>query len=234
MTVIRTTRKLNANKNIFFIKFDLIKKLILEQIMNFKNLLNLVLTSLCIFTLISFYSVAAKQSENNQIAVLLQDTSKNDEEVPEELKYYKERYEVKYKEPFDVVWKAVKMSISDLKCPLLQETENQNEKGFYQGVIKSDNCLLAQGKDSSEEVMDRYSYDRPRIMAGVWKNCRVQYRFVIREQEDGTTSMLLKTDMSGFEEYVTYEVQFWKSNGILEHNILLDIDKKIAVVKTQK
>jgi hypothetical protein len=200
-----------------------------------KNVLNLLSTFACILITLSFNAPVAKSLDSHQIASLsIADSTVLDEDIPEELKYYKERYEVKYKESFELIWKAAKKSMNEIKCLLLQESESQNEQGFYQGILKSDYCVLAQGTDTSQEVMDRYSYDRPRIMAGVWRNCRVQYRFVIREQEDGSTVVLLKTEMSGFEEYVTVEVQFWKSNGILEHNMFLRLEKNIELVKKEK
>jgi hypothetical protein len=55
----------------------------------------------------------------------------------------------------------------------------------------------------------------------------MQYSFVITEQADGSTYLLLKGNLSGFENYVTNKVHFWESNGQLEQAILDAITEKV-------
>jgi len=53
----------------------------------------------------------------------------------------------------------------------------------------------------------------------------MQYKFKITEKEDGSVDLLLMGEISGFEEFVTNEVHFWKSIGIFETKMLKDIEK---------
>ena len=153
------------------------------------------------------------------------------EEIPEHLKYYKKSYEDTYKETFENVWNAVKSSLDECRCMIIKSPYKPNDEGFYKGSIISDFCVFTAGPDSTEKVAKRYSLKFPRIRGAVWTNARMQYKFLINESSDGTVHLVLKGELSGFEEYVTGAVQFWESNGFLETIMLERIKKNIQQKK---
>ena len=169
------------------------------------------------------------------LKVMAQDEKKEEknrfeEEVPEELKYYKQKYDATYKEPIELVIKAVAKSIADLPCEVIQNTLKATEDGFLKGVIKSDYCVFVEG-DSTYDKLKIYSLKMPFIRAGAWSNGRMQYKFTITQQPDSTCYLILKGAVSGFEKYVTYKVHFWESNGILETRLMESIERNIKLLK---
>jgi hypothetical protein len=195
----------------------------------------LTLAVIIVFTAISAYSQTDDKSNkinNYQVLAINDSTNKDDEdEVPEKIRYYKEKYEEKYKEEFQIVWKAIKMSVDEISCLLATDNNKQNDDGTFQGVLKTDFCVLAQGDDTTKFVLQRYSLKVPYIMGGLWINGRIQYTFIVKEQADGYVNLVLRAEMSGMEDYVTHEVHFWKSNGILEHQMIERIAKNIKKQK---
>jgi hypothetical protein len=189
----------------------------------------------------SFAVFAAENHQFNDDIVMLQDEEQVEEEkedwesdsyevMKDPLKYYKERYEKNYDMFFEDVFQAVVSSIKDdLNCMIITQSTKNNDDGFLKGVIKSDFCVKAVGNDTTLPVMKRYSLDFPVIRGGVWVNGRVQYKFVLNEKEDGTTSLLMKVELSGREDFVTGQVQFWQSNGILEKEMFDRIDEKLGI-----
>ena len=138
------------------------------------------------------------------------------EEVPEKLKYFKEKYEANFDAPFEIVFKAIKKSITDINCMISKQSYSQNENGLYKGIVRSDACLFTEGSDSSFTVLGKYSINMPIIRGGDWVNGRMMYKFTITELENGKVYLLLKGDLSGYEKYATNLVHFWDSNGYLE------------------
>lgn len=155
------------------------------------------------------------------------------EEVPEHLKYYKEKYEETFDVPFETVWNAVKKSIDEISCMIAQQKYSQSDDGLYKGTVKSDFCVLSLG-DSSFDVMKKYSRDFPVIRGGVWINGRIQHTVVIKETAEHKVVLLLRSELSGFEDFVTHEVHFWKSNGMLETRMIEAIKKNLATVTSDK
>ena len=161
----------------------------------------------------------------------------DEEEVPENMRYFKEKYEEVYNEPFDAVWNAIKKSLGDCNCMIAHESYKQTDEGFYKGVLTSDMCVFASGSDSSYDKLKEYSVSMPVIHGAVWINGRVTYKYIVQEHDDGTIHLTLKVEICGFEEKVTYSVHFWdasrneKSNGILEHRMLELIKKNIQAAK---
>ncbi|MFA6571564.1 MAG: hypothetical protein WCT77_10060 [Bacteroidota bacterium] len=152
------------------------------------------------------------------------------EEIPENLRYFKETYDTTYQVPFEIVYKAIKKSIEEMNCMISKQTYSQTEKGLYKGIIRSDACLFTQDPDSTFDVLKKYSIDMPIIRGGRWVNGRMMYKFTITEVENGKVHFLLKADLSGFEEHVTYLVHFWKSNGWLETLMMERVDKNIKLL----
>jgi hypothetical protein len=156
-----------------------------------------------------------------------------EKQIPERLKYYKEKYEETFNEPFDVVWRAIKKSLDDIGCMIAYEKYQQDDEGFLTGTLKSDFCVFAMGKDTTFQVLKRYSYEMPLIRGGIWINGRIKYTFRVKENKDGTVMLSFTGGLSGFEDFVTHQVHFWKSNGILETQMMERIKNNIPVVRNQ-
>jgi len=150
------------------------------------------------------------------------------------MRYYKEKYEADYDAAFQFVFKAIKKTITDdLDCMIMKQVYSPTPEGLYKGIIKSDFCLFTQGKDTTYDLLKKYSKDIPFIRGGVWINGRMQYKIRLTENQDGTVHMEMESEMSGFEEYITYQVHFWKSNGQLEHQFLGRINKNLKIVRKE-
>lgn len=144
--------------------------------------------------------------------------------------YYRDKYEQTYNYPFEVVWNAIKQSLEDIQCQVGYERYNQDDEGLYKGSIKSDFCVFSLGKDTTFATLKKYSLEVPYIRGGIWLNGRMQYHFRLTEQSDGTVYLHLTGKISGFEDFVTHEVQFWESNGIFETQMLERIEKNCKLL----
>ena len=102
--------------------------------------------------------------------------------------------------------------------------------GLYKGQYFSEFCVLAQGTDTTKDVIKKYS-DIPRIRGGIWSTFRIQYKLNIKEEEGNKTRIILRAQCSGYEEFITQETHFWNSNGFLEkkmmERLLVNIKKEI-------
>lgn len=141
-------------------------------------------------------------------------------EVPENLRYYKEAYKEVYDLSFETIWQAIKKSLEDIGCMISQEKYSQTDQGLYKGSLKSDFCVFTAGKDSTFKTLKKYSFELPVIRGGIWLNGRMQYKFKLEETPDNKVKLDLKGELSGFEDFVTHEVIFWKSNGYFEAKML--------------
>lgn len=156
-----------------------------------------------------------------------------DSDVPERLKYYKEKYEEVFDAPFVTVWNSIKEVIAATGCQLITQKYAQTDEGYYKGTIKTDYCVFASGIDSSYKLCQTYQVDMPYIPGSDWVSGRINYKIVLKEMPDGKVSMTLTSEMSGYESKITYKVHFWKSNGMLEHQIIEDFKKKIEANKSK-
>ncbi len=151
-------------------------------------------------------------------------------ELPLYLRFYKEKYEYRFAKPFEIVWNAVKKSLEDIGCMIALENYKATDEGLYKGNIKSDFCVFSAGKDTTFKTLNKYSYDLPVIRGGIWLNGRMQYTVVVKEESNGQVYMLIKGELSGFEDFVTHEVHFWKSNGIFETRLSKLIERNFDAV----
>jgi hypothetical protein len=142
------------------------------------------------------------------------------------LRFYRAKYDLTFSESFDIVKDAVTAVLEDIQCLTTQNVLKTDKDGFNRQIIKSDFCVFVEG-DSTFNKLRTFSKEMPFIRGGTWKNGRMQYSFVITEQADGSTYLLLKGNLSGFENYVTNKVHFWESNGQLEQAILDAITEKV-------
>lgn len=151
------------------------------------------------------------------------------EPVKKGYEFYKEKYEADYDQDFEVMWNAVLKSIEDIGCQTITRNSRANDEGLYKGTIKSDFCVFSMG-DSTFSVLKKYSLDKemPFIRGGYWDNGRLQYKVIIQETEPGKVHLTMTTEMSGMESHVAKKVLFWKSNGILENEMLDRIKSNIG------
>lgn len=161
----------------------------------------------------------------------IEESDKGGSKIPERLRYFKEKYDETYQDPFESVWNAVKAAIIDLNCMIAQEKYSQTDEGFFKGKIESDYCVFSVGVDSTFDVLKKYSLELPLIRGGRWMTGRMKYVFNIEEKNDGSVYLLLRGEISGFENYVTHRVHFWKSNGYWETYILNRIKEKLVAKK---
>lgn len=161
--------------------------------------------------------------------IFSQDEAENDDP----LRYYKAKYEEDFTEPIDSVVSATVKAIEDLNCVVILNKTKTDKDGYFKALVKSDYCVFSEGRDTTFDKLRSYSYQMPFIPGGIWKNGRMQYKFIIKEQSDGTIHLVLKGNLSGYEDYVTNKVHFWTSNGILEHNMLELIKFNIAAQKKE-
>ena len=153
---------------------------------------------------------------------------KANDDTPERLKYFKEKYEASYDAPFEVVWTAVKETITSYGVTVAQQKNSQDEEGLYKGVLKSENIVFAEGRDTTYQTLQKYHYNMKYIPGGVWSNGRIGYKIILKEVSSGKVNMTMTTEISAFESYVTEEYHYWKSNGLLEKEFLERLEANIA------
>jgi hypothetical protein len=68
----------------------------------------------------------------------------------------------------------------------------------------------------------------PMIRGGIWITGRVQFKVNVREIGVRQTVLILRAELSGFEQFITNAVHFWTSNGVLERRMHEAILAKIA------
>lgn len=132
---------------------------------------------------------------------------------------------------FGKVWDAIKSSMAEQGCGKAQTDkiiEPAEETGFYKGVYISDFCMLATGEDTTKKYMEQFGR-MPKIRGAIWITGRVQYKINVKEEGVRQTTITLRTELSGFEEFITNQVYFWTSNGILEKKMM---DAILAKVNT--
>ena len=150
------------------------------------------------------------------------------DKVESRLRFYKEKYEMKFEDPFEVVWNSILEAIQNTGCMIATSSSRQTDEGFYRGVIKSDFCVFSVGEDSTYSVLQKYSFDMPVIPSAKWESGRIQHKFIVKELEDGSIDVLHTSEMSGWEGRVTSQVHFWQSSGMFEHFLHEDIKAIIA------
>ena len=135
---------------------------------------------------------------------------------------------------FGKVWKRVKELMKTEGCGRPQTEkiiEPEDEVGFYKGIYVSDFCMLVTGEDSTKGHMEAYG-KIPRIRGGIWITGRVQYKVNVKEIGVRQTMIIVRAELSGFEEFITNRIYFWTSNGKLEEimmaAIIADLDGKKA------
>jgi hypothetical protein len=136
---------------------------------------------------------------------------------------------------FGKVWAAVQRAMNESNCGKPQNMkviEPEDVDGFYRGIYVSDYCVLATGEETTAEIMKKYG-NTPRIRNGIWVNGRIQYRLNVREERRNETRVILKAELSGFEEYITNQMHFWNSNGDLERK-MMELIKKYTAEEVKK
>jgi hypothetical protein len=148
---------------------------------------------------------------------------------PERIKYYQKKYEITTTKPFEEVFQAIKTIFESGSCLLITKTSKQDDKGNYKGTIQSDFCVFVSESDYTYDSLDYYSMKVPIIRGAVWKNGRVQYKFLLKELEDASVNIVIKAEISGYEGSMTNEVHFWESNGYFEHRMMQKIKESLGM-----
>ena len=133
---------------------------------------------------------------------------------------------------FGKVWAGLKKAMDVAACGKAQQEkviEPAEEGGLYKGVYVSDFCLLAQGEDSSKIIMQEFG-DVPPIRGGMWITGRIQYKINVKEETAKKVKIVLRAELSGFEEFITNQVYFWPSNGVLEKRMMDAIATNVRAV----
>lgn len=147
------------------------------------------------------------------------DDWRNKEQVDTRFPYLKDKYEDTLKLSFEEVWEGALKCIEDINCMIITKNPRAGDDGLYRGTIQSDFCVYAVG-DTSLQNMKYYSLEVPFIRGGVWTNARCQYKFIIRELEEGGCFVKITAELSGTERHVTNKVHFWQSNGFKEYQMM--------------
>jgi len=130
---------------------------------------------------------------------------------------------------FGKVWNSIRECMAEFGCGDAQTdkvVEPADEVGFYTGIYISDFCMIVTGEDSTRKKMEQYG-ELPRIRGGIWITGRIQYKINVKEIGVRQTMIILKAELSGFEEFITNRVFFWVSNGILEREMMAKILAKV-------
>lgn len=131
------------------------------------------------------------------------------------------------------VYNTIKVTMAEVGCPKAQaytEPDPTLESGNLKGKWVTEYCMLQEATDSVKAYIKRYS-EVPRIRGGIWTTCRVQYTFNLKEVEDGKTKIILRAQMSGYEEFITQATHFWPSNGTLEREMMTRLLKNLSAAK---
>lgn len=131
--------------------------------------------------------------------------------------------------PFPAVWKSIKQALAEEDCLVEHEKYSESDGGTYKGKITSLFCVLASGDDTTETVMERYSKRIPYIRGGLWTSVRMQYVFYVTEKEDHTVQVIIKGEISGYEEHVTNQFHYFDTNGTLEQRMIERLKRLVAL-----
>ena len=166
----------------------------------------------------------AQEEEKKEDDNWKQETTTEESDFP----YLKEKYEETFKLPFDQVWEAAVKSIDEINCQIINKQSKQDDNGLYKGKIESDYCIFAVG-DTVWQNFNYYGVKPPFIRGGIWVSGRFQYKFIIKENEDGSTYLRLIGEVSGFETHVTDRFHFFQSNGFKETMMLERVKKNLGL-----
>ncbi|MFM8437960.1 MAG: hypothetical protein ACKOAX_05755 [Candidatus Kapaibacterium sp.] len=133
-----------------------------------------------------------------------------------------------FQKPFATVYKTVINCIKSKGCAIESKASAPDDNGLNKANIRSEACVIVVGEDSTRDVMMRYG-KVPMIRGGVWEAGRVQYNLALRELPDKQgVQVVMTVELSGKESYITSEVHFWNSNGILDAEMEAMIKDAIA------
>jgi hypothetical protein len=123
------------------------------------------------------------------------------------------------------VKKAIETALSKNSTGVESGKLNQLEDGTYKGKLQSFIKVIFSGEDGVLDTLKSYSTEEsvPFIRGGIWVAARVQYVFYLTENDDETTNLRVKCDVSGYEKYITDLPHSTVSNGKLEQQIMADI-----------
>lgn len=173
--------------------------------------------------------LSAQEEEQKQEQKSKDDWRSDETEGKVKFPYLKEKYDTTFASSFEDVWNAALKSIEDINCQVITKSPRQDDDGYYKGKIESDFCPFAQG-DTTLENLKYFSVEIPFIRGGVWTIGRMQYKFIVKENEDHTVYCRLIGEISAWEDHVTSKVHFFQSNGYFEYTMLERLKKNLAAI----
>lgn len=133
-----------------------------------------------------------------------------------------------FQKPFATVFKTVINCVKSKGCAIESKPTSVDDNGLNKANIRSEACVIVIGEDSTRDVMLKYG-KVPMIRGGVWEAGRVQYNFALKElPEKQGVQVVMTVELSGNESYITHEVHFWNSNGVLDAEMEAMIKDAIA------
>lgn len=164
--------------------------------------------------------------KSEQVKEKMQDQTA--EKIDEQMKYFKEKYEFQTTSGFQDTYAAILSVLADMNCQVMQKKDKQDDNGYFKGSIQSDYFVYAlKGENKVKDSLETYSYKMPIIRGAIWDNARIQYKFILKENEDNSTNVTVKGELSGREAMVTNQVHFWQTNGWFETMMIEKIKQKL-------
>jgi len=191
------------------------------------------LYSVMILASIAFFLATPKASYSQGILDDFKGAIDELKQTEEKMRFYREKYDTLLTDTsFEEVWNGVMGSLENINCFVMNKREKQDDDGLLSGTIKSEFCVFANEAAYLLDTLAVYSIKVPVIRGGRWVSGRVQYTFVIKENEDFSIYFRIKGELSGKEDYVTHEVHFWESNGFFETTMLNNVVAKVYGTKS--
>lgn len=145
------------------------------------------------------------------------------------------KIEATYSKSFPTVWKCIRNAILEgNSCQLEYDKYSQNDKNLLRGKIQSVYCIIATGADSTKDVLEREGGEFvPFIRGASWVAARVQYTVNVVENPDKTVKIIVKGELSGYEDFITNRFHYFPSLGKLEEKLFADINRRVAEAKDE-
>jgi hypothetical protein len=131
---------------------------------------------------------------------------------------------------FPKVWKSIQAAVKAFyMCEIEHAKPVEGDDGLFKGNIRSGYCVFERGSDTSLDSLKYYAIQAPFIRGAVWTAARIQFVFVVQEKEQGVVTVRMKSDLGGFEEFITRRAHFnVPSTGELETQMMNDIKRRVA------
>jgi hypothetical protein len=190
---------------------------------------NTLLLAVLSFLAVSAFAVGPQTDADREDLLSKMKTIYTAEDLPERYKNYRMKYIQSFDAPFEDVFNAVIENLNETSCRTVVDKQSMTDEGFFKGVIKSDYCVFVNNVDGIVDSLDYYSVKVPFIRGSIWETGRMKYTFILRESEEGPTSVEVRGEISGLESNITETIHFWESNGNFEVAFLNNVADRLAL-----